>query len=446
MTRVLGFVPRIPCIAGTTFRRTNEKLGAETGDYVMSYKSVVAAVGMSRRACIYAFSNVLQEKLLKQGCTVKEALGILGAFGTLISVLQAWSLGWTRFVEVTWTSPMALSVLGFLTCFFSMYELVNLFAKLSSLKSDIPPRENSGTDVERLMDKFNLDLLIVARLGGLSAHISHTGKYRFPCVTVTYALIQMVEKIAEKSDKAKIITDGARTGRIYVKGSADFKEFGSETVIFASGDFDTDFTHDSLPATYRPDLLRLPIINGEYCPGDAMQVDDVLPKGAPPPGIGGVGFGSSPNLATDHIICELCPPSERGMGLSTNLAYPVSNEKYSGTCVSTDPVAEPAVMSFTVLLTGSIVVAAAAVETTYSESADCTDSSTSMCSGGVRVATQCGGGSFTPDGAYDSLWNSVKPMTGAHTINYSQCQEDVGCVCMLQQQRRDRSPLLCSLC
>ena len=59
-----------PCIAGTTFRRADEKLGAETGDFVMSYKSVVAAVGMSRRAvgsaCMYAFSNVLQEKFLKQ--------------------------------------------------------------------------------------------------------------------------------------------------------------------------------------------------------------------------------------------------------------------------------------------------------------------------------------------------------------------------------------------
>ena len=153
----------IPCIAGTIFRRTNEKLGAETGDVVTSYKTV-AAVGMSRRAvgsgdimvlcsaCMYAFSNVLQEKLLKQGCTAKEALGILGVFGTMISVLQAWSLGWTRFVEVTWTSPMVLNLLCFLTCFFGMYELVNLFfsvadaANFSSLKSGISPRENSGTD------------------------------------------------------------------------------------------------------------------------------------------------------------------------------------------------------------------------------------------------------------------------------------------------------------
>ena len=287
---VVGTWVLIPCIAGTTFRRIDEKLGAETGDFVMSYKSAVAAVGMSRRAvgsgdlmvlcsaCMYAFSSVLQEKLLKQGCTVKEALGNLGVFGTLISVLQAWSLGWTRFVEVTWTSPMTLSVFGFLMCFFGMYELVNLFfseadaANLSLPNSDIPSRENSGTDVERLMDKFNLDLPLVARLGGLSDHRSHKGKERFLCTTITYAVIQMVERIAEKSDKAKIITDGARTGCIYMKGIADFKESGPETVIFTSGDFGADFTQNSLPATSRLDLLHLPITNGELYNGDATSM------------------------------------------------------------------------------------------------------------------------------------------------------------------------------
>ena len=244
--------------------------------------------------------------------------------------------------EVTWTSPMALSVLGLLTCFFGMYELVNLFFSVAA------PRENSGTDVERLMDKFNIDLPLVARLGGLSAHISHTGKDRFPCITVTYALIQMVEKITEKSDEAKIITDGARTGCIYVKGSADFKESGHETMIFASGDFGADFTHDSLPASYRPDLLRFPITNGELYNGDAIQVDEVLHTGVPPPGIGGVGFGPSPNLATDHTIYELCPPSERDIGMSMNLADLVSSGKYSGMCVSTGPVADSTVMSLAV--------------------------------------------------------------------------------------------------
>ena len=58
---------------------------------------------------------------------------------------------------------------------------------------------------------------------------------------------------------------------------------------------------------------------------------EVLSRGVPPPGIGGVGFGSSPNLATDHTIYELCLPSVRGMGMSMNLADPVSSGKYSGT-------------------------------------------------------------------------------------------------------------------
>ena len=43
----------------------------------------------------------------------------------------------------------------------------------------------------------------------------------------------------------------------------------------------------------------------------------------------------------------------------------------------------------------------------------------------------CGGGSFTPDGAYDSLSDSMKPMKGRYTINCFQYQEDVGCVCVL---------------
>ena len=50
----------------------------------------------------------------------------------------------------------------------------------------------------------------------------------------------------------------------------------------------------------------------------------------------------------------------------------------------------------------------------------------------VCVAISCGGGSFSPDGAYVSSWDSVTPMTGKYTTNYSQYQEDVDCVCLLK--------------
>merc|ERR1712187_84968 len=52
----------------------------------------------------------------------------------------------------------------------------------------------------------DLDLSLLARLGGHSAPRTHRGKERFPGMTITYALIQMLEKVAEKTDRARIIT------------------------------------------------------------------------------------------------------------------------------------------------------------------------------------------------------------------------------------------------
>merc|ERR1719383_661969 len=188
-----------------------------------------------------------------------------------------------------------------------------------------------------------------------------------------------------------------------------------------------------------------------YLYGDkTIKVDrdsaEVLTRGVPPPGIGGVGFGPSPNLDTDHTIYELCLPSERGLTMSMNLADPVSSGKYSGTCVSTAPVAEPTVVSFVVPSLGSVITATAVTTdtvvtevtavsttkvTTCSSWNDCKDSATPMCSNSKCVAMSCGGGFFSPDGAYDSVWDSVKPIAGKFLINYFQYHEDVGCVCML---------------
>merc|ERR1712054_362810 len=95
---------------------------------------------------------------------------------------------------------------------------------------------NSGADCDWLMDVFNLDLSLVARLGGHSAPRTHRGAERFPGMTITYALIQMLEKVAEKCDKARIITkarahqlltstSGGKVsvvGLIYSKGGEDF--------------------------------------------------------------------------------------------------------------------------------------------------------------------------------------------------------------------------------
>ena len=77
---------------------------------------------------------------------------------------------------------------------------------------------------------------------------------------------------------------------------------------------------------------------------------------------------------------------------------------------------------FTVPWIGWTIAATANVVTSCSSSADC---------GGICVAMSCGGGFFTPGGAFDSVWDSVRPMIGNYVINYFQYQEVVGCVCML---------------
>merc|ERR1719330_2068319 len=104
-------------------------------------------------------------------------------------------------------------------------------------------------------------------------------------MTITYALIQMVEKVAERSDKARIITKarahklltnsaGACVGLTYEKGGVRFQEHGP--VILCSGGFGADFTQDSLLAMYRPDLMHLPTTNGEHCTGDGIKMGEAV--------------------------------------------------------------------------------------------------------------------------------------------------------------------------
>jgi len=144
---------------------------------------------------------------------------------------------------------------------------------------------NSGADVDWLVEKFELDLSLVARLGGHSAPRTHRGKERFPGMTITYALIQMLEKVAERTDRARIITKarahtllrndaGCCIGLVYARGSRDEKEFGP--VILATGGFGADFSKDSLLAQFRPDLMHLPTTNGEHCTGDGIKMGEAI--------------------------------------------------------------------------------------------------------------------------------------------------------------------------
>ena len=115
----------------------------------------------------------------------------------------------------------------------------------------------------------------------------------------------------------------------------------------------------------------------------------------------------------------VCYPSVAGFGM--DLADPASSGKYTWFFVFTAPVAELNVVSFTVPLNYWTIAATATVVTSCSSSTDC---------GGVCVTMSCGGGFFTPGGAYDSVWDSVRPMIG-NTPSIPFSTLDVECVCML---------------
>jgi flavocytochrome c len=140
---------------------------------------------------------------------------------------------------------------------------------------------NSGADVDWLMEKFDLDLSLLARLGGHSQPRTHRGAERFPGMTITYALIQMCENCQATGrsriiNKARVVDvimkNKCCVGALYEKGGEMLKEYGP--VIFCSGGFGADFGNDSLLATYRPDLLHLPTTNGEHCTGDGIKIGE----------------------------------------------------------------------------------------------------------------------------------------------------------------------------
>merc|ERR1719487_757096 len=103
-------------------------------------------------------------------------------------------------------------------------------------------------------------------------------------MTITYALMQRFEKIAERSDKARIVTkakvfelltnNGAVVGCNYEKGGEKNQEYGC--VVLCSGGFGADFSSNSLLAKYRPDLLHLPTTNGEHCTGDGIKMGEAI--------------------------------------------------------------------------------------------------------------------------------------------------------------------------
>mmetsp|Transcript_115496 Transcript_115496/g.188202 ORF Transcript_115496/g.188202 Transcript_115496/m.188202 type:complete len:504 (+) Transcript_115496:99-1610(+) len=144
--------------------------------------------------------------------------------------------------------------------------------------------EESAPSVDWLVDKFGLDLSLVSRLGGHSNPRTHRGKERFPGMTITYALMEALEEIADdeeagrakimlKTKVEKLLTDASGNVCGVECTTADgtvCQEYGP--VIICTGGFGADFTADSLLAKHRPDLVHLPTTNGDHCTGDGLKM------------------------------------------------------------------------------------------------------------------------------------------------------------------------------
>lgn len=143
----------------------------------------------------------------------------------------------------------------------------------------------SASAVEWLQDKFSLDLSLVSRLGGHSHPRTHRGKEKFPGMTITYALMEALEEMAEKHpERVKIIKKAEVINLIQdankevvgvewiVTGKPGqvFKEAGP--VVLATGGYAADFTEESLLKKHRPELWNLSTTNGDHCTGDGIKM------------------------------------------------------------------------------------------------------------------------------------------------------------------------------
>lgn len=94
--------------------------------------------------CLYATSNVIQEKLVKTNDRM-EFLGMLGINGFCIGIVQFFIMELHRFQSITWTYEVILYTIGYSLCLFFMYSNTSSFLtsndatlfNLSLLTSDV---------------------------------------------------------------------------------------------------------------------------------------------------------------------------------------------------------------------------------------------------------------------------------------------------------------------
>lgn len=138
----------------------------------------------------------------------------------------------------------------------------------------------SGDAVNWLTSRFDLDLSKVSRLGGHSFERTHRGGAQFPGMTITYALMEKLEELAEKEPHRVKILKKAEMKKLLKEGDdvvgVEYEYQGKShkahgPVVLATGGYAADFASDGLLAKHRPELLGLPTTNGDHCTGQGAK-------------------------------------------------------------------------------------------------------------------------------------------------------------------------------
>lgn len=153
----------------------------------------------------------------------------------------------------------------------SKQELVNVLAN------------NSADAVHWLSDECGVDLSAVAQLGGHSFARTHRGKGSLP---PGFAIVSALMKKIEGADNVDVLkkttfkgfrkhSDFTADGIEVEDGEKNRRTLLANNIILATGGYSADFTSSSLLRRYRPDLVHLPLTNGQQTTGDGQKIAEL---------------------------------------------------------------------------------------------------------------------------------------------------------------------------
>lgn len=150
---------------------------------------------------------------------------------------------------------------------------------LSNVKLVDMLTRNSADAIHWLTDRYAVDLSSVTALGGHSHARTHRGSGKLPPgFAITSALSKTLQEssvdIMTLSQLSKFIKEDSKVMGVEVDSADHIKSavFG-QNIILATGGFSADFTGtSSLIKKYRPDLLHLPLTNGQQTTGDGQKI------------------------------------------------------------------------------------------------------------------------------------------------------------------------------